>query len=510
MAMAARPDSPVSRIILTNSVAVPKYGTAFMPNQEIPAADSVKEQAIDRSPSAGGTATNGATPLPDSEDSEDTEATRNPGELFLSVLRLPNFRTLWIGQVVSMLGDQVHLVALPWLALKLTGDPFTLGTVLALAGIPHALFMLVGGAFTDRFSPRKVMLVSTSLRMGVVALLAGVVLMGRIELWMLYIFALAFGTMDAFFYPASIAIIPDLVDDSQLRPANALIQGSAQLSQLAGPVTGGLIIALLAGQRIPLGGHTIPDLAGIGVAFGFDSFTFLVAAVTLWAVRTSHQPHPGADRVLSSMWEGFLVVWNDITLRTLFAMVAGITFLVVGPTLVGVPVFADTRYGDGAVSYGIVLSAYGGGSFVGTLMGAILRKPKPARLGAVLLATTGLLGVGIVGLGLIWHTWPAAAAALLMGLANGYVSILFITWLQSRTPQHMLGRIMSLLMFASVGLLPLSMAAAGALIKIHATGLLVVAGSLLVVMVIAAAFNPAMRQMGRRSGPGQADQSYNW
>ncbi|MBT3260224.1 MAG: hypothetical protein HN366_27775, partial [Deltaproteobacteria bacterium] len=72
----------------------------------------------------------------------------------LVVLRLRNLRLLWIGEGISVLGSQFYMIALPWLVLKLTNDPFQMGTVLALAGIPRALFMLVGGALTDRYSPK--------------------------------------------------------------------------------------------------------------------------------------------------------------------------------------------------------------------------------------------------------------------------------------------------------------------------------------------------------------------
>ena len=70
------------------------------------------------------------------------------------VLRNRNLRLLWIGEGFSVLGSQFYMIALPWLVLKLTGDPFQMGFVLALAGIPRALFMLIGGALTDRFSPK--------------------------------------------------------------------------------------------------------------------------------------------------------------------------------------------------------------------------------------------------------------------------------------------------------------------------------------------------------------------
>src|SRR6266498_1924800 len=93
-----------------------------------------------------------------------------------NVLRIRNFRMLWIGEGISLLGDQFYMIALPWLVLLLTGNALTVGTVLATAGIPRALFMLVGGALTDRFTPRKLMISSNLARMVLTGLLAALVL----------------------------------------------------------------------------------------------------------------------------------------------------------------------------------------------------------------------------------------------------------------------------------------------------------------------------------------------
>src|SRR5215213_3699159 len=89
-----------------------------------------------------------------------------------SPLSVRNFRLLWIGEGISLLGDQFYMIALPWLVLQLTGSALALGTVMALASIPRALFMLIGGALVDRFSPRNVMFLSNLVRMILVALLA--------------------------------------------------------------------------------------------------------------------------------------------------------------------------------------------------------------------------------------------------------------------------------------------------------------------------------------------------
>src|SRR5262249_39660116 len=140
-------------------------------------------------------------------------------------LRVRDFRLLWIGQSISLLGDQFYLIALPWLVLQLTGNALALGTVLALASVPRALFMLIGGALVDRFSPRTVMFVSNLVRMILVALLALLVLTHNIQLWMLYLFALGFGTADAFFFPADSAMVPRLLEKDQLEMGNTLTQG---------------------------------------------------------------------------------------------------------------------------------------------------------------------------------------------------------------------------------------------------------------------------------------------
>src|SRR6187401_2569774 len=99
-------------------------------------------------------------------------------------LSVRNFRLLWIGEGISLLGDQFYLIALPWLVLQLTGSALALGTVMALASIPRALFMLVGGVLVDRFSPRKVIFASNLIRMILVGLLAALVLTNNIQLWM--------------------------------------------------------------------------------------------------------------------------------------------------------------------------------------------------------------------------------------------------------------------------------------------------------------------------------------
>ena len=168
----------------------------------------------------------------------------------------------------------------------------------------------------------------------------------------------------------------------------------------------------------------------------------------------------------------------------------------VGPIEVGIPYLADTRFVEGAVAFGVIISAFGGGMLLGTVLAGVLPRPRPRLFGPLLLSIGSGLGIGLALMGLATTTVSAALIALFMGLVNGYINIYLVTWLQTRTPDALLGRIMSLLMFASVGLVPISNAVTGALLEIHATGLFVTAGVIMVIVMLGSLLNPAIRAMG--------------
>lgn len=409
-----------------------------------------------------------------------------------SVLGIRNFRLLWIGEGISLLGDQFYLIALPWLVLLMTGNALAVGTILATAGIPRALFMLLGGVITDRFTPRKVMIISNFIRMILTGVLATLVLTNLIQLWMLYAFALIFGLADAFFFPAQTSIVPQLVSKDQLQAGNAMIQGTATLSVFIGPVLAGAMISRLDAS-------TTYSTIGIALAFVIDSLSFLVSISMLSLMNIEHIPgavEKVGEGVLAALHEGLLYVWKDATLKIVFSLVAGINILIVGPVFVGIPVIAKMRFAEGAAAYGMIMSAFGGGSLLGIVLAGILTRPSSHRLGTVLLSVISMMGIGLVVIGIAPSTLIAAIASCVMGAANGYNNIMLITWLQNRISPDLTGRIMSLIIFASVGLNPVSTALAGALIGLNAAWLMISAGCLMTIFTLFAAFSPAVRNLG--------------
>ena len=434
---------------------------------------------------------------PDQRPSAPGESPSGSGSIF----GVRDFRTFFIGQSVSMLASQFSMIAFPWLVLLLTGNGLAMGSVLALMGVPRALLMLVGGAVTDRFSCRGVLLASTVGRFAVISLLAALTLGGLITAPVLYFFALAFGIIDAFSFPAGSAILPQLVGSERLGQANALVQGTAQIAVFVGPVVASAVIAALSGGA---SAETATSMLGIGVAFVVDACGFAVSAIALASIRTrAVVAQQAGESVLRAIREGLTTVWHDAPVRVYFIMIAGINLLFAGPFAIGIPVLARMRLVEGVTALGMIMSAYGGGSLLGIVLAGSLKVPFERQTGRV----TGListLGLGLVVIGLSFSTPLTALVAATMGFANGYVVVGFITWLQRRTPPQMLGRVMSLLMFASVGLQPVSMTLGGALVDLNATALFVGAGVLLTALVLAMGANPALRGMGIENAAAEA------
>ncbi len=396
-----------------------------------------------------------------------TTATPETGPALLRPLRIRDFRLLFAGETISVLGDQFHFVALTWLALQLTGSGLVLGTVLMTAAIPRAAFMLLGGAFSDRFSPRTLMLTSNVIRAVVVGILAALVLTGQAELWQLYVLAAIFGIVDAFFYPALNTIVPMLVPERQLAPANALVQSAQQVMGLLGPALAGAMVAIVQ----------------TGPAFVIDAASFAVAAFALLLIRGGRRQASVRDaqggNVLAAIGDGVRAAWADPAVRSIVVLTTTMNFAIVGPMSVGLAILADTRFDGGAAAFGLLFSAFGAGAVVGAIAAGSI--PRPAHLGAVTLAMTTLLGVGLAGIGIAPTLVIALAIHAAMGLLIGFVNVQAIAWLQARIPDERRGRVMSLVTLGSVGLAPVSLAVAGALVELGAVTQIFLAGGAIII-----------------------------
>ncbi|MBN2086461.1 MAG: MFS transporter [Anaerolineales bacterium] len=412
-----------------------------------------------------------------------TLAKNNP---MARIFSLRDFRLLLTGATTSLLGDQFALIATPWLVLQLTGDPLVLGIVLALEGIPRAVFMLVGGAVTDRISPRLVMLISDVVRLVLTALMACAVLTGSVEIWMLYAFALGFGLVAGFAVPAENSIVPMLVRSEDLQAGNSVMMGVTQLAGFVGPTAAGILIGSFSTSAL-----------GVGLAFAIDALSFAVSALCLWLIRSCNKESaPEETAVRESVWASIRTaikyLWDNKVMRLMFLVLMAVNFLLMGPILVGIPVLADQRLPEGAAAYGLLMSAFAGGNLAGFLIAGSLPRPGGGLMRLITVLLIASFGVVIGLLGFIPSTGVDFFLLLLLGLGNGYIAVLLFTWMQTRTPKAMLGRMMGLLMFSSTGLAPVSQAVSGASCKLDLTLMFAFAGLLVVAVALWMAFQPGL------------------
>jgi MFS family permease len=371
-----------------------------------------------------------------------------------------------VGATISLLGDQFYIVALPWVVLQITGSGLAMGTVSMAAGIPRAVLMLMGGAITDRSSPRKLLMLTASARTIFVAAIGALLWFHTLQLWHLYVLAFAFGTADAFALPSAGSMLRSLVKPEQLPAAMSVWQSSALLTGVVGPAPAGIIMKTL----------------GVAWAFFLDAISFLFVIAALWMLPDPPQAQPAGPKpsVWKSIGEGLAYVGKDVALRSLMLLAAVLNFCLSGPLSVGLAYMAKQRFSSPAF-FGIWLSSVAAGMLVGMLLAGVLKSKHRGRL---LLSISVVLG-GITGcIGFVPGLWGVAALLAVMGLLSGFINVQFQSWMQQRVDRSVVGRVISVTMVANLGLMPLSMAAAGVAVEWSPQWMFVISG--LAVMLVAA------------------------
>ncbi|MFJ9870288.1 MFS transporter [Streptomyces sp. NPDC101165] len=395
------------------------------------------------------------------------------------------FQLLWLGQSLSLLGDGFSVVAFSWITLGLTGSTLTLGYVLAFQAVPRALLTLVGGTLSDSWSTRTLMVASSWTR---AALMAGVGLAGltgHLTVWMLCAAAAAFGAVDAFFQPARVSILPSVVDEKLLTPANALLGAGSRTAAVVGPAVGGVVVAL---TRAP-------------VAFLVDAVCFALCGWCVASIRTRPRAAgPEADTAGDApkslgarIREGVTYTLRDPRLRTVVVLDTAVNFCYAGPFTVGFATLADQVLRGGSATLGVLNGSLAGGAMLGTLAGGALGG-RP-RVGLLVAGLAGWLGAGMAVLGLVHSTPAVVATVLAMGFAIGFQGVFGLSWIQRNIPQNVLSRVVSVDMVLGYAAAPLSLIVCGALARVGTLALFGVVACVLAATGVAVLGSRAVREM---------------
>lgn len=404
-----------------------------------------------------------------------------------ALLAQRDFRLLFMGRCVSLLGDGAFLVAVAWQAYTLSNAP----TALSLIGIamttPLIALLLLGGVVSDRHDRRKVMLSADAVRAVLLVAMGALALSGTLQLWHMMAIVAVYGAAQAFFDPASDAIVPELLPAWQLGEANALEQMVRPLAlRLAGPAVGGALVGAF----------------GPGAAFLADGATFVASAAALWAmstrsparVATPARGQSGPHTATRDMRDGWSYVRKNVWLWGTFAS-AGVAYLLfMGPAEVLLPFMVKNVLGGSGVQLGLVLGAGGLGSVACAL--AMTRSGLPKQGMRFIYAVWALATLAVAGYGLATAMWQLMVASLAFNLLETAGTIVWATMKQRHVPGELLGRVSSLDWLISIGLLPLSLALTGplsAVLGVRTT--LIAAGMLGAIATLGGLLLPGMRHV---------------
>ncbi|HEY0316869.1 MAG TPA: MFS transporter [Solirubrobacterales bacterium] len=355
----------------------------------------------------------------------------------LDVLRTREFRLLFSGQAVSVLGDRMAVLALAFAVLEIGGSASDVGLVLAAGAFPLVATVLAGGVVADRASRRAVMVAADVVRVASQGTMAALLIAGVAEVWMLALLAGVTGAATGFFSPASTGLLPEVVLAEQLQPANGLRASAASTGEILGPVAGGVLVAA----------------AGAGWAIAIDAVTFAVSAACLAMLRVPTRVAAQRSSFVADLREGWVAFRSRRWVWT-FVVYFAIGNLLWGAWGVLGPIVSETKLG-GAAAWGTILAAMGVGTLVGSLLAARVKPHKPLLFAAL---ADSLVALPLAFLAAAPPVALIAGAALLGGAGIALAISVWESMLQRHVPGESLSRVSSYDWFGSLAFYPLGLA----------------------------------------------------
>ena len=358
-------------------------------------------------------------------------------------LRLPNLRTYFTGQAISLLGTWMQVTAQGWLVWELTKSETALGIVSMLGTLPLLLFGLFAGVWVDRLDRRKILIGSQTAAMILAFVLAALVATGTVQLWQVYVLSFLLGCVTAIDFPAQQAFIGDLAGMSEVRKAIVVNAMILQVGRMLGPALAGFVV----------------NSIGIALAFLLNGLSFIAVIVSLIIVRAKQVRSPRTGSSLRAVIDGLRFIGSqpriqDIILFAVMVVFFGISLLNFFPALA-----ADVLNGD-AQTLGLLLASSGAGALVGaTIVAPLAQTAKRTGL---------MMGAGVMWSG-FWWLWisqsrsvPLTMLFIFLG-ACGVPAVMTTAngLLQVMAPPSMRGRLLSAYLIVSFGIQPISALAIG-------------------------------------------------
>ncbi len=376
-----------------------------------------------------------------------------------------DYRILVIGGLISGIGTQVTLVALPFQVYVLTSSSFLVGLLGLVELVPLVVVALLGGTLADRMDRRRLLLVSQVVQAGTSLCLVLGAAAGSPPVGVLYLIAAVASGASAVDRPTRAAMVPALVGPERLRSAISFNYGLVQVAMVVGPAMGGIVIAA----------------GGLTWAYALDVATFIAMIAAAWAIASPSRPavEPGAS-FLAAVRDGIRFAGRSGELMGSFAIdILAMTF---GMPRALFPALALTVYDAGPEGVGILYAAVSAGAVVAAFSTGWMVHAR--RLGRIVVFAVLVWGFGIACLGLTSELWVGALCLLVAGAADSVSAVCRSTILQTVTPDEMRGRMSAIFTLVVAGGPRLGDVESGTVAAVGGTQLSVVSGGVICVLGI--------------------------
>lgn len=361
-------------------------------------------------------------------------------KLIRQIFQNKNISYLFCGQLVSQMGDSMFLIGLMWLVLDITGSKSSMGIVAFVAHIPNLVLGLFSGIIVDTFNRRKVMMISDIARAIVVLAIPITYFLDLINLTIIIATAFVLSTFATLFNPARDSILPELVERKDLLKANSLIQSSNYTAILLGPALGAMFI----------------ELFGIANLFTIDSVTFLISFATILMISYKRKSEVKKQKISIGfhLKEILSYVKDQKKLKFLLILTAVNNFFIMGPAIVGIPIFVKDVLNEGASSYALVESCYG----IGMIAGSIIVNYVNKFIGKGKILILGLLfdGITYAVLYFVGDLHILMISIVIHAVGIPFIVVARTSLMQEWTDSKKLGRVFSLVNIAVVGMTALT------------------------------------------------------
>lgn len=393
-----------------------------------------------------------------------------------------NFTLIWLGKVISQLGDKFYAIALAWWILQKTNSPAIMGFFLLVSVLPGILLGFFAGVLTDR-RKRKTMLVVTDIIRGCLVLaISFLSFNGTLQTWQVFFIAFSLSITTAFFEPAIQAIIPEIVEKEFLTKANGLSQMVSGICTVLGPLLGAVAVSII----------------GLTWVFLANSISYFISALLTCFIVTykTHQNPEAPKNIRQDMHDGMNFIKKHQNIVLILKIIA-IAHFFVGSLMVSLPFLAKALQGNGVKNLGYLEMTVGFGLIAGSIFMSMKKKASiNERMLISLILAMGFCFI-MIFTAQFFKIQTVYAYMVIMAATGACVSCASVFWqtlLQSYTPDYMTGRVFSISTLLGNTTLPVAYGVFGLLLNISSISILMaVCGLCLIILCCSLFFRTSFR-----------------